>query len=132
MPRMPQTSIRLLGPADAASMRAMLALFGEVFGDPESYLAKQPDDNYLRDLLSSETFIAIAAFRETKVVGGLVGYVLAKFEQPRSEFYIYDIAVEAAYRRQGVATAMIEELKSLASERGIYVIFVQADHGDRG
>ena len=130
MPRMPQTSIRLLGPADAASMRAMLALFGEVFGDPESYLAKQPDDNYLRDLLSSETFIAIAAFRETKVVGGLVGYVLAKFEQPRSEFYIYDIAVEAAYRRQGVATAMIEELKSLASERGIYVIFVQADHGD--
>lgn len=111
-------------------MRAMLALFGEVFGDPESYLAKQPDDDYLRHLLSSETFIAIAAFRETKVIGGLAGYVLPKFEQPRSEFYIYDIAVEAAYRRQGVATAMIEELKSLASKRGIYVIFVQADHGD--
>ena len=125
-----QTSIRLLGRADAASMRAMLALFGEVFGDPESYLAKQPDDNYLRHLLSSETFIAIAAFSETKVIGGLAGYVLPKFEQPRSEFYIYDIAVEAGYRRQGVATAMIEELKSLASKRGIYVIFVQADHGD--
>jgi aminoglycoside 3-N-acetyltransferase I len=60
----------------------------------------------------------------------LAGYVLPKFEQARSEFYLYDLAVDSAHRRRGVATAMIERLKRLAVTRGIYVIFVQADHGD--
>ena len=54
----------------------------------------------------------------------------AKFEQERSEIYIYDLAVAAAYRRQGIATALILELKKIAAARGAYVIFVQADIGD--
>ena len=53
-----------------------------------------------------------------------------KFEQTRSEFYIYDLAVDADYRRQGVATALIAQLQQVAAERNIYVIFVQADYGD--
>ena len=81
-------------------------------------------------MLSSEQFIAIAALDGPVVVGGLAGYVLAKFEQARSEFYIYDLAVSEGYRRQGLATAMIQGIKATAAERGIYVIFVQADHGD--
>jgi aminoglycoside 3-N-acetyltransferase I len=64
------------------------------------------------------------------VIGGIAAYVLPKFEQARSELYIYDLAVDQQHRRQGVATAMIGELKKLAAARGIYVIFVQADHGD--
>lgn len=63
-------------------------------------------------------------------MGGLAAYVLPKFEQARSEVYIYDLAVVEAFRRQGIATAMIEALKGLAAARGAYVIFVQADHGD--
>ena len=66
----------------------------------------------------------------TALVGGLAAYMLPKFEQARSEFYIYDLAVDERYRRQGVATALIGELQRLAARRGIYVIFVQADHGD--
>ena len=38
--------------------------------------------------------------------------------------------VAAAHRRQGIATALIEELKHIAAARGAYVIFVQADLGD--
>ena len=53
-----------------------------------------------------------------------------KFEQKRSEVYIYDLAVLESHRRQGVATALIEYLKPLARNRGAWVIFVQADHGD--
>jgi ribosomal protein S18 acetylase RimI-like enzyme len=56
--------------------------------------------------------------------------VLRKFEQARSEFYIYDLAVAESHRRRGVATALIEEVKALCAGRGIYVIFVQADYGD--
>ncbi len=63
-------------------------------------------------------------------MGGLVAYELQKFEQERSEIYIYDLAVAIAHRRQGIATALIQALKNIAAERGAYVIFVQADRGD--
>ena len=111
-------------------MRAMLSTFGRAFGEVSTYTSRQPDDGYLEALLSSETFIAIAAFAGSTVIGGLAGYVLPKFEQPRAELYIYDLAVDEAYRRRGVATAIIDELKKLAAARGIYVIFVQADQAD--
>ncbi len=111
-------------------MREMLAAFGEAFEDKPTYTQQQPTDNYLKELLSSPTFIAVAALSESKVIGGLAAYVLPKFEQARSEIYIYDLAVLESHRRQGIATAMIQELKKLAKTLGAYVIFVQADHGD--
>lgn len=122
--------IRILSAHDVAITRAMLTMFGREFGDEQTYSGKQPDDRYLQRLLESDAFIAIAALKGTAVIGGLAGYVLPKFEQARSEFYIYDLAVEEAHRRHGVATGLIERLKRLAAARGIYVIFVQADLGD--
>ncbi len=127
----PETvEIRVLNGDDVALAREMLNLFGREFSDESTYSQKQPEDRYLHKLLSSDTFVAVVAQLGDRVVGGLAGYVLPKFEQARSEFYIYDLAVDSAHRRHGVATAMIERLKRLASTRGIYVIFVQADHGD--
>lgn len=130
-PAKPATvEIRVLKGDDVVLAQAMLDLFGREFDDESTYSAKQPEDRYLRRLLGSDTFVAIVAQSGNRVVGGLAGYVLPKFEQARSEFYIYDLAVDSACRRRGVATAMIERLKRLASTRGIHVIFVQADHGD--
>jgi aminoglycoside 3-N-acetyltransferase I len=64
------------------------------------------------------------------VIGGLAAYVLKKFEQKRSEVYIYDLAVTEKHRRRGVATELIGQLKNIAKARGAYVIYVQADLGD--
>ncbi len=122
--------IRALSGEDMGDMRAMLAMFGEAFGDRATYTQAQPDDAYLKQLLSSGSFLAVAATSEAKVVGGLAAYVLPKFEQARTEVYIYDLAVDAAHRRRGIATAMIEELKRVCRAIGAYVIYVQADHGD--
>lgn len=122
--------VRVLGERDVPALRQMLAMFGRSFGDLPTYTASQPDDPYLHSLLASGTFVAIAALAGTAVVGGLAGYVLPKFEQARLELYIYDLAVDEDYRRRGVATALIEELKKLAAARKIYVIFVQADYAD--
>ena len=77
-----------------------------------------------------DSLVALAAFEGPRLVGGLAGYVLPKFEQERGEFYIYDLAVDAAHRRGGAATALIQELQRLARRRGIGCIFVQADRGD--
>ena len=111
-------------------MRAMLAMFGETFGEVATYGSAQPDDDYLERLLGRDHFIALAALRDDAVVGGLVAYELDKFEQARSEIYIYDLAVAESHRRMGIATALIEELRSIARRRGAWVVFVQADHGD--
>ncbi|HUE79098.1 MAG TPA: AAC(3)-I family aminoglycoside N-acetyltransferase [Sphingomicrobium sp.] len=119
-----------LGPGDLDKMDAMLAVFGEAFDEVETYGAARPGEAYLRRLLGSEHFIALAAVKGSAVVGGLAAYELQKFERERSEIYIYDLAVAAAHRRTGIATALIEELKGIAAARGAWVVFVQADPVD--
>ena len=119
-----------LTPGDVALMKAMLTVFGEAFGEVETYRDAQPGAAYLQRLLGGECFIALAALKDGAVVGGLAAYELRKFEQERSEIYIYDLAVAAAHRREGIATALIQELRKIAAARGAYVIFVQADLGD--
>lgn len=111
-------------------MRQLLRVFGEAFEDIETYCHHQPTDDYLHRLLSKEDFFVVAALKSGQVVGGLVAYELQKFEQARSEIYIYDLAVLADHRRQGIATACIEKLQAIATERGAYVIYVQADYED--
>ncbi len=123
-------SVRALGPEDEALMRAMLAMFGQAFEDVPTYSGAQPGKTYLERLLASEGFIALAALKGDAVVGGIAAYVLPKFEQERSEIYIYDLAVADAHRREGIATALITDLQRVASLRGAYVIFVQADTVD--
>ena len=123
-------SIRHLATGDTEIFRDLLTVFGETFEDSDTYSGAQPGAAYLEGLLSSEDFIALAAFQGEQVIGGLAAYVLKKFEQERSEIYIYDLAVAEAQRRKGVATALIEDLKRIAAERGAYVIYVQADLTD--
>lgn len=130
MQEQPAFRIQSLSGNDVGAMRSMLAMFGDAFNERATYTQAQPDDAYLRELLSGGAFIAVAAFSETGVVGGLAAYVLPKFEQARSEIYVYDLAVDVAFRRQGIATALIEQLKAVARARGAYVIFIQADQAD--
>jgi aminoglycoside 3-N-acetyltransferase I len=123
-------SIHHLTRDDTALMKGLLSLFGEAFDERETYVGNQPSAGYLRKLLGSDFFIALAALRSGEVVGGLAAYELKKFEQERSEIYIYDLAVAGAQRRKGIATALIQQLKKVAVARGAYVVFVQADIGD--
>ncbi|RYG22947.1 MAG: AAC(3)-I family aminoglycoside N-acetyltransferase [Burkholderiales bacterium] len=111
-------------------LHEMLTVFGEAFDDIKTYGDRRPSADYLERLLGGDSLIALAALKDGRVVGGLAAYELRKFEQERSEIYIYDLAVAAAHRRQGIATGLIFELKRISAARGAYVIFVQADQGD--
>jgi aminoglycoside 3-N-acetyltransferase I len=130
---MPPTSshaVRQLRPGDADLFRALLTMFGEVFSDTENYMRAQPNEAYIGKLLAGDAFIALVALHQGTVVGGLAAYELKKFEQERSEIYIYDLAVREEHQRQGIATALIGDLKVIARGRGAYVIYVQADYID--
>jgi aminoglycoside 3-N-acetyltransferase I len=117
--------------ADIKQLRALIEVFAVAFEDEKSYRSAPPSDIYLLGLLEREDFIPLMAVDGGgKVVGGLAAYVLRKFEQERSEIYIYDLAVLEEYRRQHIATGLINKLREVAQEIGAYVIYVQADHGD--
>jgi aminoglycoside 3-N-acetyltransferase I len=122
--------VRQLATGDVGLMRALNRLFAEVFEDLPSYDASPPDDDYLERVLARETTIVLAAMSDGRPIGALVAYELEKLEQARSEIYIYDLAVAESWRRQGVATALIGKVRELASGRGAWVVFVQADYAD--
>lgn len=123
-------TIQRIGPADVEALESLLDIFGEAFEDPVTYGSNRPDKAYLQDLLGDSHFIPLVAVRGRQVLGGLAAYELRKFEQARSEIYIYDLAVSLAARREGVATALINELRVIAKDRRAYVVFVQADVDD--
>uniref|UniRef100_UPI00336BD7D4 AAC(3)-I family aminoglycoside N-acetyltransferase n=1 Tax=Variovorax gracilis TaxID=3053502 RepID=UPI00336BD7D4 len=123
-------TIRQLSADDGLQMEALLTVFGVAFDDVDSYSSARPQAAYLQHLLASDYFIALVASEGSHVIGGLAAYELIKFEQQRSEVYIYDLAVAAAHRRRGIATALIRELQRIGRQRGAYVIFVQADAPD--
>lgn len=126
----PTPLIHRLTSADLALLRQLNAVFAEAFGDVGSYLDAPPDASYGERVLGQEQVIALVALKDAFVVGGLVAYELPKLERARSEVYLYDLAVAEAHRRQGIATQLIARLREIAHERGAWVVFVQADHGD--
>jgi aminoglycoside 3-N-acetyltransferase I len=130
MPSPAPLTIRSLAAGDVALMEAMLKMFGEAFDQVEIYSGARPGKPYLERLLCASHFIALVALKDGMTVGGIAAYELPKYEQERSEIYIYDLAVAAAHRREGIATALIQELKKIAAARRAYVIFVQVDMGD--
>jgi aminoglycoside 3-N-acetyltransferase I len=119
-----------LGRDDIARLRELMRVFGEAFEDPPTFEDAPPRDAYLADLLARPGFFTVVATSSGTVVGGLTAYQIVKYERERSEIYIYDLAVLAAYRRKGLATALIREVQAIAAELGAHVIFVQADHAD--
>ena len=123
-------AVRRLVQGEAPLFHQLNDLFGVAFGDPGTYQAARPTTAYLERLLEKDHIIPLIALAHDRVIGGLVAYELDKFEQERREIYIYDLAVHEEYRRQGVATALLRRLHQIASQRGAWVIYVQADYGD--
>ncbi|MEO1573977.1 MAG: AAC(3)-I family aminoglycoside N-acetyltransferase [Pseudomonadota bacterium] len=127
---MSEIDVVRLGPDDVSAMRALLTVLGTAFEDLPRYRSQPPGDDYLKKQLARPSVVVLCALEDDAVVGGLIAYDLPKFEQARSEMYLYDIAVADTHRRRGVATALIERLKVIASDAGAWVIFVQADDDD--
>lgn len=122
--------IQRLVAGQAARFKELNQMFADVFGDEfgdASYATAKPTDSYLESLLAKPHVIPLVAVAGNHIAGGLVAYVLDKFEQERSEVYIYDLAVREEFRRRGIARSLILELKKIAQKHGAWVIYVQAD-----
>lgn len=123
-------NIMRLGEHDVQKLQKLNDLFGEVFGDSENYQTNKPNESYLAEYLQSKNHIVLIAENDDGIVGGLVAYVLHKFEQERKEVYVYDLAVATNAQRQGIGKLLMDEVRSIAKSEGAYIVYLQADEGD--
>jgi aminoglycoside 3-N-acetyltransferase I len=123
-------TLERLSENNISAMRSVNLLFSDVFNDKESYDSKLPSDEYLNIFLTNPNNIVVVAMNDQKIIGGIVAYVLEKFEMERREVFIYDLAVMSTYQRQGIGKALINHVRDIAKEVGAYVVFVQADEND--
>ena len=118
--------IQRLGPGDRDLARTLFVLMANVFEEDYDDLS----DDYLDRLLGRGDFWALAAVVNDVIVGGLTAHTLPLTRSATSELFIYDLAVQPDYQRQGVGRRLVTELRSQAAALGIGTVFVPADDED--
>jgi aminoglycoside 3-N-acetyltransferase I len=118
--------IQRLGQGDRDRARTLFVLMASVFEEDYDDLS----DDYLDRLLERADFWALAAVVDDVIVGGLTAHALPLTRSATSELFIYDLAVELAYQRQGVGRRLVDDLRSQAAALGIDTVFVPADDED--
>lgn len=91
--------IKRLLPADLPLAKQLIALWE---AEDEYLNPAVPDDAYLHDLLSKETFHFFVAMSDALVIGGLTAYELRMYKKEETEMFLYEIGVEANYRQKGI------------------------------
>lgn len=119
--------IRKLSTENLTSFQSLIKLFNRVFEETQPASASK---TYLRALLSTRSFIALAAFVENELVGGLTAYELPMYQTDSSEILVYDLAVRPDYQRRGIAKQLLQHLKEYCSVSGIQVFFVLVHEED--
>lgn len=89
-----------------------------------------PASAHLQKLLGKSDFFVFAAIIENKVAGGLTAYVLDQYYARKPIAYIYELAVDSNYQRQGIGTKLIAEMNNYCKEKGFQEVFVQAEKVD--
>lgn len=122
-----KTQIQLLKPSDLEELNDLISVFEDVF---EMKDLKRPNETHLQGLLKKDTFLAITAKAENKIIGGLTVYILDQYYSEKPLAYIYDLAVLTEYQRKGVGRKLIEFTNEYCKQRGFEEVFVQADKVD--
>ncbi len=111
----------------AEEMDELIAVFEEVF---EMVDCKRPDQAYLGKLLGKDSFFAVVAKIDKRIIGGLTVYVLHPYYSQKPLAYIYDLAVKKDFQRQGVGRRLMAYTNDYCREHGFEGAFVQAEKAD--
>lgn len=119
--------VKQLTKSDLNDFKELISLFQEVF---EHENLTTPSDIYLKQILVRTDLVIYAVYLNNNLVGGLTAYELRKYYSEESEFFIYDIAVEPEYQRNGLGKRLLSALKRHSKIKGIKEIFVAAHEED--
>jgi ribosomal protein S18 acetylase RimI-like enzyme len=113
-----QMNIRVLGAGDEDLVQAASHLFdAPAIRTATARFLSTTDDHLL------------IAYEGDRAVGFISG-VEVTHPDKGTEMFIYELATDVAYRRRGIAGALIDALKSRALERGCYGMWVLTDEGN--
>ena len=118
--------IKHLTNEDLSNFNSLIDLFNVVF-EEESNIGSEANS---LQLLNSDNFIAIVAFIENEIAGGLTAYKLSMYYSDSSEIFLYDLAVKPEYQRMGIGKGLIQSLKEHCIKNGIKDFFVMAHEED--
>jgi aminoglycoside 6'-N-acetyltransferase I len=79
-------------------------------------------------LLADDGTIFLAAFDGDDPIGFVFGYDLPRRRGAPSILFVYEIDVEPAYQRRGIAKRLLTELLRIGHTRGAAEAFVLTDH----
>ncbi len=125
-PCMDSFRILRLAADDRDDARALFLLMASVFEEE----AKPLSDEYLDQRLRDPKFWVLAAYLGRTILGGITAHTLPMTKGEYDEIFIYDLAVDPAYQRQGVGRRLVTALREAAAASGISEMFVPADNED--
>ncbi|HXC75954.1 MAG TPA: GNAT family N-acetyltransferase [Candidatus Acidoferrum sp.] len=107
--------IEHLGPGDEEKLAAAEGLLdGPVKPDAAHHFLGDPNHHMLVAYVDG-------------LPAGFVSGVEMTHPDKGTEMFLYELGVDEAHRRKGVATGLVEALKALARERGNYGMWVLSD-----
>lgn len=105
----------VLGPEDANVIMAGAALFDH-----------EPREEWAKQFLARDGHHMVWA-RLGGDDAGFISGVEITHPDKGTEMLLYELGVEAQFRRRGIATALVEELAAIARERGCHGMWVPVD-----
>ena len=109
--------------------RARLAIGRLKIADPD--LRRALTDRHLRRFLQKPENVLIVATDAGGPIGFALAYLLDRADRDRRMMLFYEIEVEVGHRRQGVARAMVDLLKSLCAQQNVFKMWVHTNRSNR-
>ena len=75
--------------------------------------------------------VLLVAYANGTTCGCIYAYILTSPHKPHPEMFLYSVDTFGNYRRQGVASALIEHMKSVAKENGCKEMFVMTNDNNK-
>ena len=92
-----------------------------------------PNRDWTEDFLGRPGHHLLMAFVDGAAVGFVSGVEMVHPDKP-VEMFVYELGVDATFRRRGIATALLRALESVAREdgqRGLWVVTEPDNHAAR-
>ena len=113
--------IKRLGPNDTARAESAIRAFKAESRSPDS----------LKAFLRSPANYLLVADKGGEAVGFLIAYRLERSDREAAQMFVYEVGVVGAWRRRGLASALIGEIVALARSEGMFEVFVLTSQGNQ-
>src|SRR4030042_1698719 len=88
------------------------------------FKSRTANKNYYQRFLANPKNYLFVAFEKEKPVGFALAYEIPRVDRNQNMLFFYEIGVDAKYRRKGIGTALITELKKGCRKKNILQMFV--------